>query len=222
MKPLVPLSLLALAGLVLSSCTSFQQSRKPFDSPAYRPKDPSRVEVKVSIKNRALYVMEGNRPLLVTPVTVGTSSTPTPQGRFRIYSKQKHRRKYTSGYLVNDRTGAIRHGGPGARRSGERYVGYPMAYWCEFKPAYGIHAGWVWPVPRSHGCIRVHFNVAPSFYALVREGTPLSIAQTQREDATHGRNLARPQDFNDPEFPPHILLTRKMWNLGTEGPVFVD
>jgi len=222
MKALTQISLLALTGILLTSCVTRRGSGRPFDSPAHRPKDPSKVVVKVSIKNRALYVLEGNRTLLVTPVTVGTSSTPTPKGNFRIYSKQKYRRKYTSGYLVNDRTGAIRLGGPGARRASERYVGYPMGYWCEFKPAYGIHAGWVWPVPHSHGCIRVHFNVAPSFFALVREGTPVSIAHTQPEDATVGRNLARPQDFNDPEFPPQVLLTRKMWNLGTEGPLFVD
>ena len=33
--------------------------------------------------------------------------------------------------------------------SGYHYVGYPMAYWVEFKPAYGFHQGAVWPIPHS-------------------------------------------------------------------------
>ncbi len=213
----------ALALALFASCqTTPSGPRKKFDSPAYRPKNPSAVRVKVSTSNQAIYVMEGDRPLLVTACTVGAPSTPTPAGNFTIYSKQKYRRKYTAGYLVNDSTGSVRAGGPGDRRGGERYVGYPMGYWCEFKPAYGLHAGWVWPMPKSHGCIRIHFNVAPSFFALVREGTPISIARSHPEDATLGKNLPRPQDFNDDEFPTNILLTEKMFNLGTEGPDFVD
>ena len=26
---------------------------------------------------------------------------------------------------------------------------YPMAYWCEFEPAYGFHEGFVYPIPRT-------------------------------------------------------------------------
>jgi len=32
--------------------------------------------------------------------------------------------------------------------------GYPMANWVEFAPVFGFHEGYVWPIPRSHGCIR--------------------------------------------------------------------
>ncbi len=80
-----------------------------------------------------------------------------------------------------------------------QYVGYPMAFWCEFKPEYGFHQGYVWPVPRSHGCLRLHHNVAPKFFALVHVGTPVDIAQTQPEDATIGANVQRPTDYNDPD-----------------------
>jgi hypothetical protein len=216
---MIALLVMAAAGF---GCKTAPKPAARYDSPAYRPKNPAAVTVKISLENQALYVMEGERPLLVTACTVGARGSPTPKGRFTIYSKQQYRRKFTQGFLVNNSTGAIRGGGPGDRRGGERYVGYPMGYWCEFKPAYGIHAGWVWPYPKSHGCVRLHFNVAPSFFALVREGTPLSIAERQPEDLTHGKNLARPQDYNDPEFPSDVLLTNRMFNLGTEGPLFVD
>ena len=219
-QPRFLVSVLAI-GLLASCTTTTKGPRKKYDSPAYRPNNPAAVKVKISLANQAIYVMEGNRPLLVTACTVGAPQTKTPAGNFTIYSKQQFRRKYTQGFLVNDSTGSVRGGGPGDRRAGERYVGYPMGYWCEFKPAYGIHAGWVWPYAKSHGCVRVHFNVAPSFFALVREGTPLSIAHTQPEDATLGKNLPRPQDYNDPEFPNNILLTEKIFNLDS-GPLFVD
>jgi len=227
MKAITPVLLLAAACLTLASCTTTRTAeRVPYDVPAYRPTDPSKVRVLVSLENQALYVMEGDKPLLVTACNVGrpgaNGSSLTPTGNFTIYSKQPHRRKFTGGYLVNDSTGTMRAGGPGDRRAGERYVGYPMGYWCEFKPAYGIHAGWVHPTPRTAGCIRLHFNVAPKFYALVRQGTPLNIARTQPQDQTIGANLKRPMDYADPEFPPEILLTRKIFQVGTDRPTFAN
>ena len=37
-----------------------------YDAVAYKPHNPGNVQVKVSLQNRAVYVMEGDRPLLVT------------------------------------------------------------------------------------------------------------------------------------------------------------
>jgi len=70
-----------------------------------------------------------------------------------------------------------------------------MPYWVQFKPEYGFHAGAVWPTAHSHGCIRIHPNVAPKFFALVHEGTPVTIATSLPEDATVGKNVTRPNDY---------------------------
>ncbi len=212
---------LALLTLFCASCEHFnlkankdKYARKPtaglatgyptpgFDTSyyvkAYRPNNPSNVRVKVSLANQAIYVVEGNRVLMAAACTVGTRATPTPRGNFTIYKKQKYRRKITQ---------------PGA--------GYPMGYWCEFKSAYGIHAGWVHNHPRSHGCIRLHFNVAPKFFNLVPRGARLNIAHSQPEDATAGKNLQRPRDAAAPEFPPHILGTNEVFHI-YKGPLFDD
>ncbi|MFT5403862.1 MAG: hypothetical protein ACI9DF_002704 [Verrucomicrobiales bacterium] len=165
---------------------------------AYRPKNPNNVRVKVSLANQAIYVMEDNRPLMVLACTVGTTATPTPRGDFEIYKKEKFRR---------------RHSSPGA--------GYPMGYWCEFKSAYGIHAGWVHSQPRSHGCIRMHFNAAPKFFNLVPRDAKLNIAYSQPEDATIGTNILRPRDASAPEFPPSIQNTNEVFNI-YKGPLFDD
>jgi hypothetical protein len=220
-KSIVHYSLCALL-FAVSGCATRDRPRKEFDSPAYRPTNPERVRVKVSLKNQAIYVLDGDRPLLVTATCVGKATSPTPKGTFTIFSKQAKRRANTYGFWIHDGKNQIvpeklknRPAG-----SGWRFKGYPMGYWCEFLPAYGIHAGWVHPVPRSLGCLRLHRNVAPKFFALVRVGTKVHIADSHPEDATIGKNLARPQDYNDPEFPPEILFTDRVFESAVNTPLF--
>jgi hypothetical protein len=82
-----------------------------------------------------------------------------------------------------------------------------MGYWCEFAPAYGFHQGFVHPVPRTHGCIRLKGEAAAKFYALVRIGTPVSIATTQPEDATLASKVQRLDDSKAPDPDPRIMIT---------------
>ena len=91
---------------------------------------------------------------MAVQANVGKPGAPTPQGHFKIYSKQKER-----------------------RRQSEPDRGYPMAYWCEFAPAYGFHEGFVWPVPHTHGCVRLHREAAARLFALTQIGTPVEIAE---------------------------------------------
>ena len=175
-------------------------SGKKYEVAAYKPRNPDAVRVKVSLQSRMVYVMEGNRPLLVTPTTIGKAGATTPTGSYHVTDKIRRKRSMTYGFWArgNDvRPGTSDHA-PG---SGYHYVGYPMAYWVEFAPEYGFHAGPVWPVPHSHGCIRLHPNAAPKFFALVNRGTPVSIAQSQPEDRTIGQNVPRPQTITSSLIP---------------------
>jgi lipoprotein-anchoring transpeptidase ErfK/SrfK len=125
--------------------------------------------------------MEGNEMLLAMPVSVGTSRTPTPKGTFRIYNKEAKRRANTHGYAkMGD---IIRPLYLSKKPAGAPFKGTPMPYWCEFKPAYGFHTGWVKRNPCTHGCIRMHENLAPKFFKLVSNGTPVNISNSQPEDA---------------------------------------
>ena len=56
-----------------------------YDAVAYKPHNPDNVRVKVSLQNRAVYVMEGDRPLLVTATAIGLPTNPTPTGNFRMF-----------------------------------------------------------------------------------------------------------------------------------------
>jgi hypothetical protein len=169
---------------------------------AYKPTDPSNVRVKVSLSKQNVYVMEGDRCLMAVACSVGIPEKPTPKGSFTIYAKEEFKRSGSYGFSVQgDRVIPSTGGGPG------RYVGYPMGYWCEFAPAYGFHQGFVHPYPRTHGCIRLHGEAAPKFYALVRAGTPVNIATTQPEDATIGPKVQRVDDSRAPDPDPHIMIT---------------
>jgi lipoprotein-anchoring transpeptidase ErfK/SrfK len=143
-------------------------------------------------------ILEGSRLLLVTPGTIGVPDKPTPTGNFHVSDKIRDKRSNSYGFWVN---GSSVVAGTSDKRPGPgyHYVGYPMAYWVQFKPEYGFHAGPVWPIPHSHGCIRLHPSAAPKFFALVHQGAPVDIAQSQPEDQTIGKNVTRPADYKYPD-----------------------
>jgi hypothetical protein len=174
----------------------------PYHVTAYRPHDPSAVRVKLSLSKQNIYVMEGDRCLMAAACSVGLANKPTPRGNFTIYNKIEHKRSGSYGFSVQgDHVVPSTGGGPG------RYVGYPMGYWCEFAPAYGFHQGFVHPVPRTHGCVRLHGEAAPKFYALVRIGTPVSVASSQPEDETIGPKVQRVDDSRTPDPDPRVMIT---------------
>jgi lipoprotein-anchoring transpeptidase ErfK/SrfK len=211
MKRLALTLIAAVSALWLGGCAGTSPVRTAYNVPAYKPHNPDNVRIKVSLQNRAVYVMEGDRPLLVTATAIGLPNKPTPTGNFHIYNKIAHKRSGSYGFSVN--------GGNiipcTAGQATGHYVGYPMAWWCEFAPGYGFHEGSVWPTPRTHGCLRLHHNVAAKFYELARPGTPVSIAQTQPEDATIGKNLKRPMDYNDPDPAPSFSISDRAFSAPT-------
>ncbi len=188
-----------------------------YNAPAYRPTNQKNVRVKVSLQNRMVYVMEGNRALLVTPTAIGKAGHETPMGNFKAFNRIKNKRSNTYGYYVKG--DQIKPGKSSKTPRGHRYVGFPMPYWVEFKSAYGFHAGSVWPMPRSHGCLRLHPNVAPKFFALVPAGTPINIQQTQPEDQTLGKNVRRPTDYADPDPAKPIMISAGAFPP-PKGPIF--
>jgi lipoprotein-anchoring transpeptidase ErfK/SrfK len=184
-------SVAAVATVMVVSCKSTTtptassgSTSDKFDPPAIRPSNPSAVQVKISTGAQRVYVVEGGRVLLATPCSVGTASDPTPMGNFRIYHKNAQR-----------------------RRQSEPDRGYPMAYWMEFKSAYGMHWGFVKPYPCTHGCVRLPMKSAAKIFAMVPQGAPLNISSSQPEDATAGRSLPVLDDGPLPNPPKSYLLS---------------
>lgn len=193
----IALLLSAVAALGLPSCSSTPitgggvTAYKAYDRPAKKPVGVSSVMVKVSTSRQRVYVMEGSEPLLIMPVTVGSPSTPTPEGNFKIYKKKQNHRAHDHGYAYSgDKAKKTYYKN---KPAGWSYRGKPLPYWCEFTSNLGFHTGWVKHYPSTDGCIRMHENVAPKFYALVQVGTPVNIAKSQPEDAKYG-NIPLPPD----------------------------
>jgi lipoprotein-anchoring transpeptidase ErfK/SrfK len=207
--------------MLFTSCNTTLTSlgKKQYSVVAYKPRNPENVRVKVSLQSRMVYVMEGSRPLLVTPTTIGKAGAVTPTGSYHVTEKIQRKRSNTYGFWVNGNS-AVAGTNDHRPGSGYHYVGYPMAYWVGFKPAYGFHQGAVWPIPHSHGCLRLHPQAAPRFFALVRIGTPVNVAQTQPEDATIGKTASHPSDYNDPDLPAAVLTSEKAF-APLPGPLLV-
>ena len=202
--------LILLSGLCLaaamsfSSCTMNQaggglSAYQAYDRSAKLPKNPSAVRVKVSLSKQRTYVMEGSEMLMVMPVSVGAPASPTPTGTFRIYNKNARQRANTHGYAQSGNQ--IKQTYLNKKPSGWSFKGTPMPYWCEFKSAYGFHTGWIKHTPCTHGCIRMHENLAPKFFKLVSVGTPVSIAYTQPEDSSYASIPLPPDSGPLPNYP---------------------
>jgi len=218
MKRLIQFGLQVSALLYLGGCVAPRPETPVYNVTALRPQNPEAVRVKVSLSKQAVYVMEGDRLLMAVATCIGLPEKPTPRGQFRITGKIAEKRSNSYGFFVN---GNGIEPGEAARPLAGRFVGYPMPYWCEFSPGYGFHAGYVHPAPRTHGCLRLHQTVAPKFFALVKEGTPVSIAQEQPEDAVFGAKVAHPTDYKDPD-PPAALMISQKYFAPTPGPVLSD
>ena len=176
----------------------------PYHVTAYRPNDPSKVRVKVSLSKQTIYVMEGDRCLMAVACTVGKVGHATPRGSFTINSKIEKKRSGEYGFKVQGDKVVPATSGSGVPG---RYVGYPMGFWCEFAPGYGFHQGYLHPVPATHGCIRLKGEAAPKFYALMHIGTPVNIAETQPEDATLAAKVQHPDDSRLPDPPGSLMIT---------------
>ncbi|MBK1881451.1 L,D-transpeptidase [Luteolibacter pohnpeiensis] len=213
--------ILALAAAVctaagLSSCSITQPAGsnlaayQAYDRPATLPTNPNNVRVKVSLSKQRTYVMEGSKILLVMPVSVGAPSSPTPTGNFTIYNKVEKKRANSHGYAYSGKQ--VKQTLLSNKPSGWSFKGTPMPYWSEFKTNYGFHTGWVKNHPCTHGCIRMHENVAPKFFRLIKEGTPVNIAYTQPEDATVG-NIPLPPDAGPlPDYDGSMYITDGYFN----------
>ena len=203
---------------LLTSCTTMPQTAKIYRVTAHRPHDPSKVRVDVSLSKQNVYVMEGDRCLMAVATSVGMNNHPTPKGRFHVFNKMENKRSGSYGFRVQGER--VVAADAGAKIPG-KYVGYPMGFWCEFAPAYGFHQGFVHPVPRTHGCLRLHGEAAPKFFALVHIGTPVNIADTQREDATIGPKIERVDDSKVPDPDPALMITSGAFQKPT-GSLLVD
>lgn len=192
---------LAASALFLASCgNTTPTSNTPGSSFSFTPKvtqptNRSAVRVAISTSANRLYVVEGDKVLMVTPAGIGKSSSPTPKGTHRITSKTKNRR---------------RQGQPGR--------GYPMTYWMSFySPAYGMHWGFVKPYPCTAGCVRLPLKSAKAVFDMVQVGTKVNVATSQPWDSTLGKSVPNVDDTPLPNPPNSYMQSQKVFDDAEQG-----
>jgi L,D-transpeptidase ErfK/SrfK len=116
----------------------------------------------VSIPDRKLVLLDGQRILKIYDVAVGKPSTPSPQGEFHVINRIPNPTWYGPGKVV----------GPGKDNPlGTRWLGLS-------ERGYGIHGT---NAPRSigkaasHGCIRMRARDLEELFALVDVGTNVEL-----------------------------------------------
>ena len=121
-----------------------------------------RKRIVVSIPDRKLVLLHGEKILKVYDVAVGKSTTPSPEGEFKIASRVPNPTWYGPGKIV----------GPGKDNPlGTRWMG--LGY-----RGYGIHGT---NVPSSigkaasHGCIRMRQRDVEELFSLVDLGTTVEL-----------------------------------------------
>lgn len=192
------------AGCMAPRVTPPMELYESYHVRAMEPRDRSAVSVKVSLGEQRAYVMEGDRMLMVMPVTVGRAENPTPEGEFRITRMIERHRSPKYGFAV--RGSEVKRARVNEVPAGWRYVGMPLPYWCEVAPGVGFHTGWIRHQPASQRTIRMHRNVAPVFYKMVDVGTPVSIAYAHPEDAKHAFIPLPPDSGPLPPYPDAFYL----------------
>lgn len=121
-----------------------------------------RKRIVISIPDRKLVLMDGEKILKIYDVAVGKPSTPSPQGEFRIATRIPNPTWYGPDRVV----------APGAANPlGTRWMG--LGY-----RGYGIHGT---NMPKSvgksasHGCIRMRKHDVEELFDLVGIGTPVEL-----------------------------------------------
>ena len=116
----------------------------------------------VSIPDRKLVLIEGNRVLKIYDVAVGKASTPTPEGEFQVANRVPDPTWYGPGQVV----------APGKNNPlGTRWIGLSAR-------GYGIHGT---NAPRSigkaasHGCIRMRQHDVEELFEMVDVGVTVEV-----------------------------------------------
>lgn len=124
---------------------------------------------------------DGDKRIGWSTVATGTTSHPTPTGRFEIMERTAEKRSNLYG-TIYDKAGRIvktnARQGRDPIPAGGRFLGAEMPYFMRLTyDGVGLHAG---PIPRpghpaSHGCIRLPKKLAPVVFRKARHGTSVII-----------------------------------------------
>ncbi len=134
--------------------------------------------VEIDLTNQEIYLMDGHRVILQSPICSGRAGHETPTGHFKVTQKDLNHASSVYGFFGNPATKQIMV--PDADiymkvPRGLEFVNAPMRYYTQFAPAIGLHAGFLPGTPSSHGCVRLPEQYAVAFFERAPIGTPVHV-----------------------------------------------
>jgi lipoprotein-anchoring transpeptidase ErfK/SrfK len=134
-------------------------------------------KVIINLSEQRAYLVEQGKVTLVSPISSGRLSRPTPTGIFTVFSKDIDHRSGSFGSVINADGRVVNvNATPGSHiPRGGHFRPAPMPYFMEFSPAVGMHAGYLPGYPASHGCVRMPRDLAARFFERVHIGTPVTV-----------------------------------------------
>ncbi len=159
-----------------------------FVAPAYTwhpesaPDGPVRMEIVLS--EQRIYAYRGGVEIGWAKISTGKEGTSTPAGAYKVLQKKREYYSNRYGSFVNSSTGrTVDYNAEAgqAAPSGTHYAPAPMHYFQRLTwDGIGLHEGYLPGYPASHGCIRVHPDMAPRLFEITSVGTPVDIVHHRR------------------------------------------
>ena len=169
----------------------------------------SQTRVVINLSEQKAYLIKQDKVILVSPISSGRRGWSTATGHFRIISKDIEHRSGSFGSVIDGSGRVINSNAtPGSHvPMGGHFQSAPMPYYMQFRPAVGMHGGYLPGYPASHGCVRMPRELAAKFFTQVQIGTPVLVVGST--DNIVGLQKALPV-FSKPSFrgEPTLILRR--------------
>ena len=137
-----------------------------------------RAKIVVNLRKQTADLYKGKTKVAESRISTGREGKATPTGSFRVIRKDEDHRSSLYGSYVNG-WGRVVVPNVDVRKKAKpaqtHFEGASMPFFIEFRPGYGLHAGYLPGYPASHGCVRMPFWKARQFYNAARVGTQVVI-----------------------------------------------
>jgi lipoprotein-anchoring transpeptidase ErfK/SrfK len=142
------------------------------------------VMLEIVLNEQRIYVYRGGKQIGYTKISTGREGFSTPTGNYTILAKKRDHYSNQYGSFVDATTGRIVDSDATAGQkppAGTRYEPAPMPYFQRLTwGGVGLHEGYLPGYPASHGCIRVHRDMAPRLFEVTKVGTPVVVTRSRQ------------------------------------------
>lgn len=146
-------------------------------NPGLAPQGP--VSLEIVLNEQRIYVYRSGVQIGYSIVSTGREGHNTPAGDYKVLKKTIDHHSTQYGSFVDSATGRIVDSNATAKQAapaGTYYKPAPMPYFQRLTwDGVGLHEGFLPGYPASHGCIRVHPDMAHRLFEVTVVGTPVRI-----------------------------------------------